>query len=81
MPRYKLVLTRGWQVTPTANKGFGEGGVTASILDTHIIHREVKRFRSENLHRSIVGPAHRQRETIRQAQEYCDRLNAEDVAA
>jgi hypothetical protein len=81
MPRFKVALSHGWTIRQTTGVGPHEGGVTASILDTHIIHREVKRFRSENLHRSIVGPAHRQRETIRQAQEYADRLNAEDVAA
>jgi hypothetical protein len=81
MPRYKVALSHGWQIKSTAAASRGEGGVTASVLDTHWAHREVKRFRSENVNHFISGPANRHRETIRQAQEYCDRLNAEDVAA
>jgi hypothetical protein len=53
--------------------------MTVSILDTRNIHREVKRFRTEEVSNRISGPVHRRRETMRKAQEYADKLNAESA--
>jgi hypothetical protein len=75
--RYKVATCDGWPINPGGRTGNRPPGLTASILDTHLAHREVKRFRTEWLSNRISGPVHRRRETMRKAQEYADKLNAE----
>jgi hypothetical protein len=77
--RYKVVTTEGWQIGPYTRGTSHPPGLTVSILDTRNIHREVKRFRTEEVSNRISGPVHRRRETMRKAQEYADKLNAESA--
>jgi hypothetical protein len=77
--RYKVITTEGWQIRPSSGSSHHPPGMTVSILDTRNIHREVKRFRTEEVSNRISGPVHRRRETMRKAQEYADKLNAESA--
>jgi hypothetical protein len=75
--RYKVVTTEGWQIGPHTGSTSRPPGMTVSILDTRNIHREVKRFRTEDVSNRVSGPVHRRRVVLLQAQEYADKLNAE----
>lgn len=80
MPRYKVATSEGWQIKGPSGRSNKTPGVTASVLDTHRAHREVKRFRSEERSWRITGPVARRRETMRLAEEYAATLNAADAA-
>jgi hypothetical protein len=77
MKRFKVATCEGYPFTFNQQGGPSRLGLTASVLDTLRAHREVKRFRTESLSTNIVGPVHRRRETLRQARDYADKLNAE----
>jgi hypothetical protein len=75
-PRYKVATSHGYTITPIGRGGWRGGGLTASVLDTHIIHREVKRFRSEDPAPARLGFRLGIEGAKRAAQEYADKLNA-----
>jgi hypothetical protein len=75
--RYKVVTTEGWPIRLTSGSGNHSPGLTASVLDTHIIHREVKRFRSEDRAARSGGYRLGVEGAKRAAQEHADKLNAE----
>jgi hypothetical protein len=75
-PRYKVATSHGYTITTVGSSGWRGGGLTASVLDTHIIHREVKRFRSEDRTRERFGFRLGIEGAKRAAQEYADALNA-----
>ena len=78
-PRYKVATSTGYAIADTAGRSGARPGLTASVLDTWDAHREVKRFRSEELSRRDVLKELRNPETLRRAQRYADKLNAEAV--
>jgi hypothetical protein len=75
--RYKVVTTEGWQIRAGRGGTSYPPGLTASVLDTKNIHREVKRFRSEDRAAKQGGATIGVEGARQAAQEYADKLNAE----
>jgi hypothetical protein len=75
--RYKVVTTEGWQIRAGRGGTSYPPGLTVSILDTRNIHREVKRFRSEDRIPGVRNKTRGHEGAKRAAQEYADKLNAE----
>ena len=79
--RYKVVTTEGWPINSTGTgRGAERSGLTASVLDTAIIHRGVARFRSED---RIDNRGHTRGHAgaIAAAQAFADEANAECARA
>lgn len=79
MKRYKVTTTEGWPIRATAGSPDYPPGLTASVLDTRNIHREVKRFRSEDRIPGVRNKTRGHEGAKRAAQEYADKLNAESA--
>lgn len=75
-PRYKVAVCVGYPITQGAPGSYSRAGLTASVLDTWNAHREVRRFRSEDLPTRTYLRERRNAEARRLAIACADELNA-----